>query len=104
MIQKLKKDNFKYTDSNSKRDQMGAEQIERMMAKNYELDRQNEELKVEIMTLKRIKNGQGKALQKMTFENNYPQKIKNLVDELKWSKERIKELDEETQRQNKVCT
>jgi hypothetical protein len=56
------------------------------------------------MTLKRIKNGQGKALQKMTFENNYPQKIKNLVDELKWSKERIKELDEETQRQNKVCT
>lgn len=100
----MKKDNFKYTDSNSKRDQMGAEQIERMMAKNYELDRQNEELKVEIMTLKRIKNGQGKALQKMTFENNYPQKIKNLVDELKWSKERIKELDEETQRQNKVCT
>jgi non-homologous end joining protein Ku len=94
----LKKDNFKYTDLNSKRDQMGAEQIERMMAKNYELDRQNEELKVEIMTLKRIKNGQGKALQKMTFENNYPQKIKNLVDELKWSKERIKELDEETQR------
>jgi len=56
------------------------------------------------MTLKRIKNGQGKALQKMTFENNYPQKIKNLVDELKWIKERIKELDEETQRQNKVCT
>lgn len=94
----MKKDNFKYTDLNSKRDQMGAEQIERMMAKNYELDRQNEELKVEIMTLKRIKNGQGKALQKMTFENNYPQKIKNLVDELKWSKERIKELDEETQR------
>ena len=40
----------------------------------------------------------------MTFENNYPQKIKNLVDELKWSKERIKELDEEAQRLNKVCT
>ena len=50
------------------------------------------------MTLKRIKNVQGKSLEKMTFENNYPQKIKNLLDELKWSKDRIRELDSENQR------
>ena len=43
-----------------------------MIAKNLELEKQNEELKTEIMTLKRIKNVQGKSLAKMTNENNYP--------------------------------
>jgi hypothetical protein len=39
----------------------------------------------------------------MTFENDYPQKIKSLVDELKWSKEKAKDLDDELKRQMRVC-
>ena len=41
---------------------------------------------------------------KLVHENNYPQKIKSLVDELKFSKERMKELDEELKREIRVST
>jgi len=30
----------------------------------------------------------------MVFENNYPAKIKGLIDELKYAKDKIKELDD----------
>lgn len=35
----------------------------------------------------------------MVFENNYPQKIKALIDELKYSKEKLKGMDEELKRE-----
>jgi conjugal transfer/entry exclusion protein len=37
----------------------------------------------------------------MVNENNYPQKIKNLIDELKYSKDKMRELDEELRRERK---
>lgn len=56
------------------------------------------------MTLKRFQNEKERALYKMTNENNYPQKIKSLVEELKYTKDRNKELDDEVKRMNRVNT
>jgi hypothetical protein len=39
----------------------------------------------------------------MMYENNYPQKIKGLIDELKYSKDKIKDLDDELKREERVC-
>ena len=44
--------------------------------------------------MKRIQSEQSRALNKMVFENNYPMKIKGLIDELKNSKDKIKEIEE----------
>lgn len=40
----------------------------------------------------------------MVFENNYPQKIKALIDELKYSKDKLKAMDEELKREQRVST
>ena len=40
-------------------------------------------------------NGQGKALHKMVNENDYPMKIKNIMDELRHQKEKCKELEQQ---------
>jgi len=37
----------------------------------------------------------------MVFENNYPQKIKGLIDELKYAKEKYKELEDEIRKEKK---
>ena len=39
-------------------------------------------------------NGQGKALHKMVNENDYPSKIKELMDELRHQKAKVKELEQ----------
>lgn len=65
-------------------------------------EKKNEELKKEITALKQIQNNQSKALQKMVFQNDYPQKIKALVDELKYQKDRFKDLDDENKKERKL--
>ena len=35
----------------------------------------------------------------MVFENNYPMKIKGLIDELKHSKDKTKDIEEELNRE-----
>jgi hypothetical protein len=49
--------------------------------------------------MKRIQSEQSRALNKMVFENNYPMKIKGLIDELKNSKDKIKEIEDELSRE-----
>ena len=57
---------------------------DKLTAKLIESERCNDELKSEISSLKRIQSEQSRALSKMVHENNYPQKIKALVEELKF--------------------
>ena len=66
-------------------------------------EKQNDDLKQEVASLKRIQSEQSRALTKMMYENNYPQKIKGLIDELKYSKDKIKDLDDELKREERVC-
>mmetsp|Transcript_24290 Transcript_24290/g.37501 ORF Transcript_24290/g.37501 Transcript_24290/m.37501 type:complete len:147 (+) Transcript_24290:808-1248(+) len=73
-----------------------------LLLKLHNTDRQNDDLKQQILALKRIQNEQSRALSKMVFENDYPQKIKGLVDELQYSKDKIRELGEELKREKRV--
>jgi hypothetical protein len=45
---------------------------------------------------------QGKALEKITNENDYPLKIKNLVEELRYSREKLLEAQEKLRRDEKT--
>ena len=58
-------------------------------------------LKKEVRSVQRIQLDQGKALQRMTNENDYPQKIKNLMEELRVSRDRVIQLDERLKREEK---
>ena len=60
-----------------------------------EAEKRNQELIREIKALQRIQNEQGKALEKMTTENDYVSKIKNLMDELRLAREKVKDLEGE---------
>jgi len=61
-------------------------------------ENEKKELQMELVTMKRIQNEQGKALNKMVNENNYPQKFKLLVDDVKCKKDKIR-LHEDTIKQ-----
>lgn len=52
------------------------------------------DLKQEIIDSKRIMNMQGKSLEKITNHNDYPQKIKTLMDDLKYYKDKVRDLEE----------
>lgn len=54
-----------------------------------------DEYKSEIISLKRIQNEQGKALQKVLVDNNYPNKINSLLDDVKYWKMRCKDSEAE---------
>lgn len=51
--------------------------------------------------MQRIQSDQGKALQRITNENDYPMKIKGLVEELRVAREKILALDERVKREEK---
>lgn len=46
---------------------------------------------------------QGKALERMTNEFDYPNKIKNLVEEVRCAKDKIKDLEEKARKDDKVA-
>ena len=73
------------------------------MIRQGELEKENEKLKLDIMGYKKIQSFQGRALDKMVNHNNYPDKIKGLVDELKYSKDRIKDLDESLKKEQRIA-
>ena len=56
----------------------------------------------EIKALQRIQTEQGKALEKMTTDNDYVAKVKALMDELRLAKEKIKEMDEKMKKDEKT--
>lgn len=56
-----------------------------------ETEKRNKELQREINSMTRIQMDQGKALEKITNENDYPMKIKNLVEELRYTREKLLE-------------
>ena len=100
IVAQLKSENHKLkTRIGSKGASTGIATLDNMTTKLNESYRQNDELKSEILGLKRIQNEQGRALTKMVHENNYPLKIKGLIDELKYSKDKISEQKEQLDRE-----
>lgn len=56
----------------------------------------------EIKSLQKIQSDQGKALEKITNSNDYVQKIKALMDELKSTKDKYRELLEKHNKDEKT--
>eukprot|EP00347_Sterkiella_histriomuscorum_P007381 403349157 len=80
----------------------GVEKQIRLETNLKEAEKRNQELVREIKALQKIQNEQGKALDKITNQNDYNMKIKNLMDELKVTKEKYKEVDEKQRREEKT--
>ena len=52
--------------------------------------------------MKKIQNEQGKALSYMVNENDYPNKVKLLMDEARYKRERVKQLEDEVKYEKKT--
>jgi len=100
MIANLKKDNA--TLRNKIDTEVGLEKLMKYENSLKEAEKRNQELIREIKALQRIQSEQGKALEKMTTENDYVSKIKALMDELRMAKEKIKEMDEKQKKDEKT--
>jgi predicted RNase H-like nuclease (RuvC/YqgF family) len=100
MIANLKKDNA--TLRNRIDTEVGLEKLMKYENSLKEAEKRNQELIREIKALQRIQSEQGKALEKMTTENDYVSKIKGLMDELRMAKEKIKEMDEKQKKDEKT--
>jgi DNA repair exonuclease SbcCD ATPase subunit len=100
MIANLKKDNN--TLRNRIDTEVGLEKLMKYENSLKEAEKRNQELLREIKALQRIQTEQGKALEKMTTDNDYVAKVKALMDELRLAKEKIKEMDEKMKKDEKT--
>ncbi len=91
MIANLKKDNAMLRGRMDT--EVGLEKLMKYENALKEAEKRNTELIREIKALQRIQNEQGKALEKITTENDYVNKIKNLMEELRIAREKNKELE-----------
>ncbi len=51
--------------------------------------------------MERIQAGQGRALDKMTNDNEYPKQIRNLQEQLRLAKEKAKEWEERVRKEER---
>ena len=54
--------------------------------------KENQDLKKDLISAQRIQIDQSKALEKLTFEDELPNKIKGLMDELRVEKDKVSKL------------
>ena len=73
-----------------------------LMTKVEERDRTIIQQRDEITTMKKIQNEQGKALTYMVNENDYPNKVKLLMDEARYKREKLKQFEEELKYEKKT--
>jgi len=72
----------------------GYDKINDLHAKLKETELRNQQLVTELKHMHKIQHEQGKALEKITDENDYPSRIKTMVEELRCSKERNRALEQ----------
>lgn len=82
--------------------EVGLEKLMKYENALKEAEKRNTELIREIKALQRIQNEQGKALEKMTTENDYVTKIKILMDELRIAREKIKDIETKQKKDEKT--
>ncbi|CDW89336.1 UNKNOWN [Stylonychia lemnae] len=71
----------------------GYDKILDLQAKLNNAEQKNTDLIKELKSMHKIQVEQGRALEKITDENDYPLRIKALVEEMRYSKERIRGLE-----------
>ena len=79
----------------------GHQKYAEMQAKVKEADARSLDLARQLRHMERIQVGQGKALEKITNENDHPTQIKTLKDQLKVARDKNRELDERVRREEK---
>ena len=67
-----------------------------------ESTQKNLELSKQLRTMERIQQGQGRALEKMTNDNEYPKQIRDLQEQLKGAREKCKDLEEKAKREERA--
>ena len=65
----------------------GFEQIDALKDKLSQVMTQNQDLKKDLLSAQRIQIEQSKALERITNENEYPSRMKALIEELRVSKD-----------------
>ena len=73
-----------------------------LMSKLEESERENLKKKGEIMSLKKVQNIQGNALNKIANEQSHAEKINNLMTELKFKKNKMRDLEDKLKQEEKV--
>eukprot|EP00347_Sterkiella_histriomuscorum_P000768 403374576 len=66
-----------------------------------EADKKNQELLREVKSMQRIQMDQGKALERMVNEGEFPNKVKHLMEEIRQLKEKHKQSEEKMRRDDK---
>ena len=72
-----------------------------LQSKVKESEAKAQELTKQLRHMERIQLGQGKALEKITNENDHPTQIKTLKDQLKVAKDKNRDLDERLRREER---
>ena len=81
----------------------GLRTVDELLARANETEKENTELRQEIITLKRIQAKQARALCDMTNTNDYPTKLRFLTDELRHYKNKVEDLKTELLNQQRLC-
>ena len=55
----------------------------------------------QIKVMERIQNGQGRALDKITNDNEYPKQIRQLQEQVKVARDKVKEYEEKARKDEK---
>eukprot|EP00347_Sterkiella_histriomuscorum_P007411 403349026 len=80
----------------------GYDKIMELQSKLKETETKNQELSKELKSMHKIQVEQGRALEKITDENDYPIRIKAMVEELRYTKERSKILEQKLRNEEKI--
>jgi uncharacterized coiled-coil DUF342 family protein len=81
----------------------GLRTVDELLARANETEKENTDLRQEIITLKRIQAKQARALCDMTNTNDYPTKLRFLTDELRHYKNKVEDLKTELLNQQRLC-
>lgn len=73
-----------------------------MQSKLADSDIKNVDLVKELKSMHKIQIEQGRALERITDEHDYPSRIKALVEELRCAKERIRGLEQKLRNEERL--
>lgn len=82
-------------------DSDGHKRYQEMRDRLKDAELRNLELSRLVKSMERISNGQGKALERIVNEKDYPTQIKALQEQLRLVREKNKELDERLRREER---
>ena len=80
----------------------GYDKIMELQAQLKDAEQRNSELTKELKSMHKIQVEQGRALEKITDENDYPVRIKAMVEELRYTKERNKTLEQKFRNEERI--